>query len=62
MKAGDEIQIVGHKGRQLVTVVGFHVGTDDMVIDDRTGDADAMRFCDPGEVVSNKTMTPGADL
>lgn len=55
--AGDTITIDGAKGRQVVTVVGFQVGTNDMVIDDGTGEADAVRFCDPDEIVAREEET-----
>ena len=47
MKAGDVLSIDDYKGPQQVVVVGFHSGRNDMVIDDQTKDADAIRFCDP---------------
>lgn len=53
MKAGDRITIRGHKGIQEVVVMGF-LGTDDIAIDDETGEVDAMRFCDPSDIVDDE--------
>lgn len=49
---GDRITIEDHKGRQVVTVVGFQVGTGDMVVDDGTGDNDAVRFCGSEDIIA----------
>ena len=51
MKSGDMIKINDHKGTQEVRIVGFQAGVDEMVIDDLSGDWDAVRFCDPENVV-----------
>ena len=52
MDAGDRILIQDYRGRMAVTVVGFQAGTGDLVIDDGSGDSDAVRFVDRDDIVS----------